>query len=60
MCSLHHTHLMSADVESAVRFSTEHFGGEVVADLEFAGARNVFVRVGRAVPATGRPAAGAR
>jgi catechol 2,3-dioxygenase-like lactoylglutathione lyase family enzyme len=47
MRSLHHTHLMSADVESAVRFYTEHFGGEVVADLEFAGARNVFVRVGR-------------
>ena len=47
MRSLHHTHLMSADVEAAVRFYAEHFGGEVVADLEFAGARNVFMRVGR-------------
>jgi catechol 2,3-dioxygenase-like lactoylglutathione lyase family enzyme len=45
--SLHHTHLMSADLDAAVGFYTEHFGGEVVADVEFAGARNVFMRVGR-------------
>lgn len=48
MRSLHHAHLMSADLDRAVRFYAEHFGGEVVADLDFAGARNVFVRVGRA------------
>jgi len=45
--SLHHTHLMSSDLDAAVDFYVEHFGGEVVADLDFAGARNVFVRVGR-------------
>jgi catechol 2,3-dioxygenase-like lactoylglutathione lyase family enzyme len=46
MRSLHHAHLMSADLDAALRFYTEHFGGEVVADLDFAGARNVFMRVG--------------
>lgn len=47
MRSLHHAHLMSGDLDAALRFYTEHFGGKVVADLEFAGARNVFLRVGR-------------
>jgi len=47
MRSLHHAHLMSADLDAALRFYTEHFGGRVVADLEFAGARNVFMQVGR-------------
>ena len=48
MRRLHHAHLMSADLEAALRFYIEHFGGEIVADLEFAGARNVFMRVGGA------------
>ncbi len=48
MRSLHHAHLMSTDLDAALRFYREHFGGEVVADLDFAGARNVFMRVGRA------------
>jgi len=43
---LHHVHLMSRDLEAALRFYRDHFGGEVVADLEFAGARNVFMKVG--------------
>ena len=47
MRSLHHAHLMSADLDRALRFYTEHFGGRVVADLDFAGARNVFMQVGR-------------
>lgn len=46
MRSLHHTHLMAGDLEASLRFYAEHFGGEIVADLEFAGARNVFMRVG--------------
>jgi len=48
MRSLHHAHLMSTDLDAALRFYREHFGGEVVADMDFAGARNVFMRVGRA------------
>jgi catechol 2,3-dioxygenase-like lactoylglutathione lyase family enzyme len=38
---------MSTDLDTALRFYTDHLGGEVVADLDFAGARNVFLRVGR-------------
>jgi len=45
---LHHAHLMTGDLEAALRFYIGHFGGEVVADLTFAGARNVFLRVGGA------------
>lgn len=48
MRRLHHAHLMTADLETALRFYADHFGGEVVADLTFAGARNVFLRVGGA------------
>lgn len=46
MRSLHHAHLMASDLDVSVAFYRDHFGGEVVADLEFAGARNVFMRVG--------------
>ena len=48
MRRLHHAHLMSTDLEAALRFYADHFGGEIVADMDFAGARNVFMRVGGA------------
>jgi predicted enzyme related to lactoylglutathione lyase len=44
--SLHHAHLMASDLDVALAFYIEHFDGEIVADLEFAGARNVFMRIG--------------
>ena len=47
MRSLHHAHLMSTDLDTALNFYVEHFGGQVGADMDFAGARNVFMRVGR-------------
>lgn len=47
MRSLHHAHLMAADLEETLAFYVDHFGGEIVADVTFAGARNVFMRVGR-------------
>ena len=46
MRSLHHAHLMASDLDASIAFYRDHFGGEVVADLEFAGARNVFMQVG--------------
>ncbi|MCB0871065.1 MAG: VOC family protein [Solirubrobacterales bacterium] len=46
MLSLHHTHLMASDINETISFWTEGFGGEVVFDREFAGARNVFMTVG--------------
>ena len=46
MTSLHHTHLMASDLDATIAFWRDGFGGEVVHDVEFAGARNVFLRVG--------------
>ena len=47
MISLHHTHLMASDIEATITFWREHFGAEVVFDDDFAGARNVFLRIGQ-------------
>lgn len=46
MLSLHHTHLLSSDIEATIAFWTEAFGATVVYDEQFAGARNVFLTVG--------------
>jgi catechol 2,3-dioxygenase-like lactoylglutathione lyase family enzyme len=46
MFSLHHVHLMASDVDATVAFWRDHFGAVVMLDAEFAGARNVFMRVG--------------
>ncbi len=46
MFSLHHVHLMASDIEATIAFWREHFGAVILLDAEFAGARNVFLRVG--------------
>lgn len=46
MFSLHHVHLMASDVEATIAFWRDHFGAQLVLDQEFAGTRNVFIRVG--------------
>jgi len=46
MLSLHHTHLFASDVERSIAFWRDHFGAVVLVDTVFAGARNVFMRVG--------------
>ena len=46
MLNLHHVHLVASDVEATIAFWRDHFGAVVMLDAEFAGARNVFVRVG--------------
>lgn len=47
VCHLHHVHLFASDVDRSIRFYTEIFGGRVVLDAELAGARNVFIAVGK-------------
>ncbi|MBA4392667.1 MAG: VOC family protein [Desulfobacca sp.] len=47
ICHVHHVHLFAADVNKSIEFYTTGFGGKVVADLEMAGARNVFIRIGK-------------
>jgi catechol 2,3-dioxygenase-like lactoylglutathione lyase family enzyme len=44
---VHHVHLLASDIERSIAFYRECLGGEVVLDLPLAGARNVFLRVGR-------------
>lgn len=46
MLSLHHVHLFASDVDRTIAFWREHFGAVVMLDADFAGARNVFLRVG--------------
>lgn len=46
MLSLHHAHLFASDVDRSIAFWRDHFGAVVLVDTEFAGARNVFMRVG--------------
>ena len=46
MLSLHHTHLYASDVDGSIAFWRDHFGAVVLVDTEFAGARNVFIRIG--------------
>jgi catechol 2,3-dioxygenase-like lactoylglutathione lyase family enzyme len=46
MISLHHVHLMASDIDATIRFWRDFFGAEVVFDGDFAGARNVFLKVG--------------
>ncbi len=46
-CHVHHVHLFASDVKKSIQFYTYGFGGKVVADLEMAGARNIFIRIGK-------------
>ena len=43
---LHHVHIFASDIDKSIRFYEDFFGGRVVLDMELAGARNVFMRVG--------------
>jgi catechol 2,3-dioxygenase-like lactoylglutathione lyase family enzyme len=42
-----HAHLFSSDLEAALKFYQEMFGAETLADLDLAGARNVFIAIGK-------------
>jgi len=46
MLNLHHTHLFASDVDRSIAFWRDHFGAVVLVDTVFAGARNVFMRIG--------------
>lgn len=43
---IHHVHIFASDIERSLDFYRGYFGGEVVLDMEFAGARNVFMKIG--------------
>ena len=43
---IHHVHIFASDLKKSFQFYQENFGGKVILDAEFAGTRNVFMRVG--------------
>jgi catechol 2,3-dioxygenase-like lactoylglutathione lyase family enzyme len=43
---VHHVHLFAADIERSLNFYRSCFGGEVILDMDVAGARNIFMKVG--------------
>ena len=43
---IHHVHIFASNIEKSLQFYQENFGGKVILDAEFAGARNVFMKVG--------------
>ena len=43
---IHHVHIFSSNLKKSLQFYQENFGGQVILDAEFAGARNVFMKVG--------------
>ncbi|MCU0849521.1 MAG: VOC family protein [Spirochaetes bacterium] len=44
--SVHHVHLFASDIGKSLEFYRDFFSGETVLDMEIAGARNVFMKVG--------------
>ncbi len=44
---LHHAHLFASNIDNSLKFYQEMFGGEILADLNMAGARNVFLAIGQ-------------
>ena len=46
MNHIHHVHIFASDIEHSIDFYKDFFGGEVILDMDFAGARNVFMKIG--------------
>jgi len=44
---IHHTHLFASDINASLKYYQEMFGAEIVGDFEMAGARNVFILIGK-------------
>ena len=44
---IHHVHIFASDISTSIDFYKNNFGGKVVFDAEVAGARNVFMTIGK-------------
>jgi catechol 2,3-dioxygenase-like lactoylglutathione lyase family enzyme len=44
---IHHAHLFASDLDAALKFYQDMFGGEILVDIDMAGARNVFLAIGK-------------
>jgi catechol 2,3-dioxygenase-like lactoylglutathione lyase family enzyme len=43
---IHHVHVFASDINKTIKFYKDFFDGKVALDMELAGARNVFMKVG--------------
>jgi len=43
---IHHVHIFATDINRSIQFYEKGFGGKVIIDINAAGARNVFMRIG--------------
>jgi len=43
---LHHVHIFASNINKSLQFYEEFFDGQVILDMDLAGARNVFMRIG--------------
>jgi catechol 2,3-dioxygenase-like lactoylglutathione lyase family enzyme len=44
---IHHVHIFASDLAKSMDFYQKAFGGEIVLDVTVAGARNVFMKIGK-------------
>jgi len=44
---IHHAHLFASNLDAALKFYQDMFGAEILADLDMAGVRNVFLAIGK-------------
>lgn len=44
---VHHAHLFASNLDASLKFYQEMVGAEILADLDMAGARNVFLAIGQ-------------
>lgn len=43
---VHHVHLFASDIEKSLTFYKTFFRGKIILDMEVAGARNIFMKIG--------------
>ena len=43
---IHHIHIFASDLKKTIKFYEDVFDGKIVLDMELAGARNFFMRIG--------------
>jgi catechol 2,3-dioxygenase-like lactoylglutathione lyase family enzyme len=44
---IHHVHIFASDINKSIQFYEEVFGGKIILDMDLAGARNVFMTIGK-------------
>lgn len=43
---LHHVHIFASNLNESIKFYQDSFDGKIILDMELAGARNIFMKIG--------------